>query len=249
MKMVEDGETGFKWGPLFKQRLLWIGFAAPFVLLGMKGLHHYIPEVPFMSRTAGQLDWFGKSGTLPMNWVYAWVGFFYLINLDISFSIWFFHVLSKIQESAFASFGIASNEKLSLYSFSQTADLTHQVMGACLVFVAYTLWMGRRHLADVWRKAWHDDAEIDDSDELLSYRVAVFGFLASLVFIAVWLWASGIPLVILPLFLATCLIFYVFVTRVVAAAGLATARSPMVAAFFVISAAVSYTHLTLPTKA
>ena len=236
MKMVEDGETGFKWGPLFKQRLLWIGFAVPFVLLGMKGLHHYIPEVPFMSRTAGQLDWFGKSGTLPMNWVYAWVGFFYLINLDISFSIWFFHVLSKIQESAFASFGIASNEKLSLYSFSQTADLTHQVMGACLVFVAYTLWMGRRHLADVWRKAWHDDAEIDDSDELLSYRVAVFGFLASLIFIAVWLWASGIPLVILPLFLATCLIFYVFVTRVVAAAGLATARSPMVAAFFVISA-------------
>ena len=57
-----------------------------------------------------------------------------------------------------------------------------------------------------------------------------------MIFIAVWLWASGIPLVILPLFLATCLIFYVFVTRVVAAAGLATARSPMVAAFFVISA-------------
>ena len=71
---------------------------------------------------------------------------------------------------------------------------------------------------------------------MLSYRVAVFGFLASLIFVGVWLWASGVPLAILPLFLLVCLIFYVFVTRAVATAGLATARSPMVAAFFVISA-------------
>jgi len=59
--------------------------------------------------------------------------------------------------------------------------------------------------------------------------------MGSLVFIGVWLWASGIPLIILPLFVGTCLIFYVFVTRVIATAGVATARSPMVAAFFVIS--------------
>ena len=55
-------------------------------------------------------------------------------------------------------------------------------------------------------------------------------------FVGVWLWASGVPLAILPLFLLVCLLFYVFVTRAVATAGLATARSPMVAAFFVISA-------------
>ena len=236
LKMVAEGGAGFKLGPFFKQRLLWIGFAVPFILLSMKGLHHYMPEVPLMTRSAGQLLWFGKGGALGMNWVYAWIGFFYLVNLDISFSIWCFHILSKAQEGLCAHLGIASSEKLSLYSFSQTADLTHQVMGACLVFVGYTLWMGRRHLVDVWRKAISGDPDIDDSGELLSYRVAVFGFLASLAFVAIWLWASGIPLVILPLFLATCLIFYVFVTRVIATAGLATARSPMVAAFFVISA-------------
>ena len=77
-------------------------------------------------------------------------------------------------------------------------------MGGCLVFVAYTLWMGRWHLLAVWRKAWGGERDLDDSGELLSYRVAVFGFLGSLTFIAVWLGASGIPLFILPLFLATC---------------------------------------------
>ena len=76
---------------------------------------------------------------------------------------------------------------------------------------------------------------MDDAGELISYRTAVFGFLASLVFIGVWLWMSGIPLVILPIFLVVSLIFYVYVSRVVATAGVATARAPMVAAFFVIS--------------
>ena len=235
LRMVEEGGRGFKLGPLFKERLLWIGFAVPFVLLGMKGLHHYFPEVPVVAQGAGQLAWFGKGATLPLHWSYGWIGISYLVNLDITFSIWFFYVLFKAQEGVFSHLGIASTEKLSLYSFSQTADITHQVMGACLVFTAYTLWMGRRHLWAVWCKAWRGDDELDDSEELLSYRVSVFGFLLSLAFVAVWLWASGVPLSILPLFLATCLIFYVFVTRAVAAAGLATARSPMVAAFFIIS--------------
>ena len=236
LQLVEEPGPGSRLAPFFKQRLLWIGFAVPFVLLGMKGLHHYIPEVPTVAQTAGSLAWIGEGTSLRLTWVYAWIGIFYLVNLDISFSIWFFYALSKAQEGIFNQLGIASTEKLSLYSFSQTADLTHQVMGGCLVFVAYTLWMSRWHLLAVWRKAWGGERDLDDSGELLSYRVAVFGFLGSLTFIAVWLWASGIPLFILPLFLATCLIFYVFVTRVVATAGLATARSPMVAAFFVISA-------------
>ena len=236
LKMVEEGQPGFKLAPLFKQRLLWIGFAVPFVLLSFKGLHYYFPAVPQPIQSAGQLGWIGEGPKLNLHWVYAWIGFFYLVNLDISFSIWFFYLFNKAQEGIFASLGIASSEKLSLYSYSQTADLTHEVMGACLIFVAYTLWMGRRHLGAVWRKAWRGDPAVDDAGEMLSYRVAVFGFLVSLLFVGVWLWASGVPLAILPLFLLVCLIFYVFVTRAVATAGLATARSPMVAAFFVISA-------------
>ena len=236
LKMVEEGRPGFKLAPFFKQRLLWIGFAVPFILLSFKALHYYFPAVPTPPQSAGQLAWIGEGTTLKLDWVYAWIGFFYLVNLDISFSIWFFYVLNKAQEGIFASLGIASSEKLSLYSFSQTADLTHEVMGACLIFVGYTLWMGRRHLGAVWRKAWRGDPAVDDSGEMLSYRVAVFGFLASLLFVGVWLWASGVPLAILPLFLLVCLLFYVFVTRAVATAGLATARSPMVAAFFIISA-------------
>ena len=60
LKMVEEGRPGFKLAPLFKQRLLWIGFAVPFVLLSFKGLHYYFPAVPKPIQSAGQLAWIGQ---------------------------------------------------------------------------------------------------------------------------------------------------------------------------------------------
>jgi cell division protein FtsX len=236
LQIIDEGKGAMgHLRPFFKNRLMWIGFAVPALLLGMNGLNHYVPSVPQFDRSFGSLLIFENRISLPMSVEFAWVGFFYMVNLDVSAGVWVFYVLSKIQEGFFKTLGIASTEQLSLYSYSQMADITHQSMGACLAFVGYILWLARHHLRDVWRKAWYGDETVDDSEELLSYRVAVFGFLGSLVFVAGWLWASGVPMIVLPLFLVTCLIFYIMVTRVVAAAGVATARSPMVAAFFVIS--------------
>lgn len=236
LRMVEGSEGPFqRVAPFFRQRGMWAGFAVAFALPSLSGMHHYFPAWPDWTMGFPALQLFDNSVQLPLGYSFAWIGFFYLVNLDISLSIWVFYVLGKFQEGIFRSLGIASTEQLSLYSFSQTADLTHQSMGACLVFVLYSLWIGRRHLAEVWRKAWTGNSELDDSGELLSYRTAVFGFLGSLLFVAYWLWASGIPLLVLPAFLATSLLFYVFVTRVVAAAGVPTARSPMIAAFVIFS--------------
>ena len=236
LRMIEGSEGPFQWVlPLFRRPALWVGFAVAFMLPSLAGLHHYMPAWPDWKMSLSGIQLFGTNVYLPLNYSFAWIGFFYLVNLDISLSIWVFYILGKVQENVFKSLGIASTEQLSLYSFSQTADLTHQSMGACLVFVLYSLWVGRHHLVAVWRKAWTGEGDLDDSGELLSYRTAVFGFLGSLAFVAYWLWASGIPLIVLPTFLATSLLFYVFVTRVVAAAGVPTARSPMIAAFVVFS--------------
>ena len=236
LQIIEEGKGPLEHvRPFFKNWVMWAGFAVPAVLLGMTGLNHYVPSVPEFNPNFGSLQFFEKRVSLPMAIRFPWVGFFYLVNLDISAGVWVFFVLGKIQEGIFRTLGVASTEQLSLYSYSQMADLTHQSMGACLAFVVYILWLARHHLRDVWRKAWSGAEDVDDSEELLPYRVAVFGFLGSLFFVGAWLWASGVPLVILPLFLSTCLVFYIMVTRVVAAAGVATARSPMVAAFFVIS--------------
>jgi hypothetical protein len=229
-----DRDSDSRLAPLFKNRIMWLGFALPFLLLSLNALNHYYPSVPQYNPRGG-LPLFDKTINLPIHLNLAWVGFFYLVDLEITFSIWFFYVFSKFEEGIFNILGIAGTERLSSYEYSQPADLTHQATGAVIVLVVVGLWTARRHLTEVMRKVWSPDEGVDDSEELLSYRTAVCGFFGSLLFVAVWLWRSGVPLVFVPILLIVSLIFFILVARVVAAGGVATARSPIVPAYFIIS--------------
>ena len=232
--MIEKGDDA-RIAPFFKNKFMWLGFLVPFTLLTLNALNHYWPIVPQYS-PSGRFSLFDNTLHLPIALNLAWVGFFYLVNLEITFSIWFFYVLSKIQEGVFNIIGIASTEKLSAYEYSQSADLTHQATGAVIVLVVFGLWSARVHLKEVAQKLWDPQGGIDDSEELLRYRTALWGFFASLLYTAAWLWRSGIPIVVLPVLLIVSLIFFILVARVVAAGGVATARSPIVPAYFIISA-------------
>jgi hypothetical protein len=231
--MIEK-EEGASIAPFFKDGVMWLGFFVPFTLLSLNALNHYWPIVPEYN-PSGRFSLFNQTLHLPIALNLAWVGFFYLVNLEITFSIWFFYVLSKIQEGVFSTLGIASTERLSAYEYSQPADLTHQASGAVIVLVLYGLWGARTHLKEVVQKLWDPDGGVDDSEELLRYRTALWLFCGSLLFVAVWLWRSGVPIVVLPVLLVVSLIFFILVARVVAASGVATARSPIVPAYFVIS--------------
>ena len=234
LHMIERSQGAFApLGPFFRNRWAWIGFLVPFLLLGLRGLQHYYPAVPVLSPSFGALSLMDGAFILKFHTNYAWVGISYLVNLDVTMSIWVFWILGVFQKALFGKFGVAPTETLSFYSL-HSADLAHQATGACWVFVAWGLWVARRHLKQVLSNAFGRRA-VDDSEELISYRTAVLGFAASLLFIGAWLWRSGMPLVVLPMFLVSALIFYILVTRVVATAGVATARSPMISAFVVIS--------------
>ena len=52
---------------------------------------------------------------------------------------------------------------------------------------------------------------------------------------AVWLWYSGVPALVLPFFLLIVLIYYIMLTRVTAAGGIPSARPPIVSPYVVIS--------------
>ena len=80
--------------------------------------------------------------------------------------------------------------------------------------------MARQHLKDVWSKAIRNDPSIDDSDELLSYRTATFGFLGSLVFCIGWLSMAGMDLWVLVVYLPLAFLTFLGLSRVVAELGL-----------------------------
>jgi hypothetical protein len=237
LRMIEEGEGALApMSPLFRSAVMWMGCAVPVICFSFAALHHFYPAVPDFPFFHPGISWFRHTVTLVFAFSFAWVGFFYLVNLNIIFSIWFFYLLSKVQEGIFGILGIASTEKLSLYEYSQPADLTHQATGAVLVLVLYALWAGRGHLGEVVRRAWDPHAGVDDSEELLSYRVAATGFVVANAIICIWLWRSGVPVVVIPILLGVSLLFFILVARVVATAGVATTRSPIVPAYFVISA-------------
>ena len=139
----------------------------------------------------------------------------------------------SVQEGIFGVIGITSTQKL--YYAGAFPVLAHQGMGAMLVLSVLGLWTARTHLAEVWRKATKGDPDIDDSDEMLSYRTAVFGLMLSNALIFAWLWMAGMAWWVLPIYLTAMYLLFIAVTRVVAEGGIAAARAPLIASDFVTS--------------
>ena len=106
-----------------------------------------------------------------------------------------------------------------------------------IVFVLVGLWVGRSHLQNVYRKAFHGDEEIDDSGEMLSYRQALFGLLAALALVVVGLCMMGLTLPTALLFLFGAMMLFIGLTRVVAEGGIPAMRPPIMTSSFVISGA------------
>ena len=75
-------------------------------------------------------------------------------------------------------------------------------MGAFIVFVGWGLWRARFHIRDVFDKALGRQSSLDDSDEMLPYRVAVFGFIGGFLYGVVWLNQLGMSVPIAVFLLA-----------------------------------------------
>ena len=164
------------------------------------------------------------------------IGFSYLINLDIAFSLWFFNTIAKLIRGGLSVLGVGSTEKLGIYGAVSEPILAHQGQGALMVLVFFGLWVGREHLGDVVRKAFKGDDSVDDSGEMLSYRAAVFICLGGVAVMTLWLWQAGLPLWAAFFTLLMALLIFVGLTRVVVEGGVAAAVGPMISSFVLVSA-------------
>ena len=86
------------------------------------------------------------------------------------------------------------------------ATLIHQGTGALIVFVAASLWAARGHLRDVARKALLGAADVDDSDEIISYRTAVVRLAVGLAVMMAWLVWAGLAVFWAAMFLLAALV-------------------------------------------
>ncbi len=232
MEMIQKEEGGIIGRSFFTNKAMWLGFAISFILLAVNGIHSYYPSFPYLNRSFA-LPLPGNQG-LSFWFSPPWTGFFYFVNLDISASIWIFYAITQLQRGIFNIVGVQSTQRIDNYSIDPY--LAHQGMGAMIVFVLVGLWMARGHLKDVWRKAFRGDPAVDDSGEMISYRLAVFGLIAGLLLVAFWLSAIGIPFPAALLMVFGAMVLFMGLTRVVAQGGIPAMRPPIMTSSFVISA-------------
>ena len=165
---------------------------------------------------------------------YLMMGLSYFINTGISFSLWFFYLLAKVQEFICARLGVITTEHLDAFSHAgpTTGMLSHQSTGAMFVLMALGLWTARGHLREVFNKARGGG---DAVGELLSYRTALVGLLLGLMAMSCWLWKTGLPWWAVILFLLVAFAIFFALTRVIVEAGLSSAVEGLSAAGFVVS--------------
>jgi hypothetical protein len=232
MEMIRKEKGGIIGGPFFSNRVMWAGFSFSFGLLTINGLHSYFPMFPAINKNF-HLPLFHNFVGLDFWFSPPWTGFFYFVNLDISASIWIFYVITTLQRGVFNMIGLSSTQRIDFYSLEPY--ISHQGMGAMIVFVLVGLWVARRHLKEALHKALGIDESVDDSDEILSYRQAAYGLALSLVLVTVLLSMAGLPPVAAALFVFGAMVLFTALTRVVAEGGIPAMRPPIMTNSFVIS--------------
>ncbi len=218
-------ETGFFRVPVMNRPVFWLGFSIPMFIILWNIISYFTPTFPAIPWRLPDIQ-FGPQFPLLQTKLYPVVfGFGYFIKADLLFSLWFFNLMTTLEIGLLNRYGF----KTEFSAFHNTAPLAigAQAMGGIITFLMVGFWMGREHLKAVFRKAFRNDSRVDDSDEILSYRVVVFGFIASGLYLAAWHYANGMESKFLPLFMFGVLMLYLGITRIVAEAGTVSLRAAL----------------------
>ncbi len=220
----EDGKSS--WNRFLRRRAVWLGAALPLFVGSLQALHRYDPMYPVV-----RLIWFLpllEKQTLRLSISFAMVGFSYFINANIAAGIWFFHIFSKFEKEFLSVAGLKSAQKIG-YGVADFPFMAYQGVGALVAMVLVGLWVGREHFKGVLFKAVGLDTDADDSDEIISYRLAFFGAFGGMGLMAVWLWIMGTKAWVAVVFIVLAILIFIGISRIVAEAGLAAVRTPMIA--------------------
>ncbi len=168
---------------LFRNPLMWAGFALPALVQIVNNLHVVYPGVPeiALTRKYALSDFlttkpWNAIGWSPL-WLQPWaVGLGYLLPLDILFSSWVFWWYWKAQMILAQALGLGNTHPLAPY-------VPEQALGAYLGIAVIVLWAARGHLAIVWQVLLGRQKLPDEAREAVSYRTAVVGFWAAAAFL------------------------------------------------------------------
>ena len=177
VELVQQTPSRSNLSSLFKNRLVWIGFAIAAAFHLLNGLHEYIPSLPSIPNRYDLYKPFTERPWIVMGWwpqfrfflYFSVIGITYFLTTAVSFSCWFFFLFFKLQYIIINAFAIPISPWISARG---------QTMAAYVVMVIAFLINSRKHIKDILIRTFLQSTStttIDDKDEVLPYRWAVLG--------------------------------------------------------------------------
>ena len=224
IQLAAEPARGTLLNAFFKNRLLWAGMVLPVILHLINGLHAHFPTVPEIPliynihRAFTEKPWHTLGWWPAMRLViyFSVIGIASLLTLEVSFSLWFFYLFFKLQYIIMNASGL---------SISPWISCSRQVMGGYLVFVPAVFWIGREHIADIFRKTFSHSA-VNDANEPLPYRTALLGFLLGFAILTVFLVVAGMTTWVAVVTLLSIFITSIVLTWMVVNGGLLLVQAP-----------------------
>jgi len=234
LAMMERGEGRLP--RIMHSRLFWVGAALPLLVIGWNIIGYFQPVWPEIPLVGRHIKWISFGRNFPLlriKFNVLVLGFAFFANLEVLFSIWFFYLVSVFEVGMLNRVGLdlgGSEPWTTGY-----ATIGWQSFGGFFFIALWGLWMARRHIVRVVGSALGPGPQaLDDSDELLSYRTAVFGLVLSLAYVVLWLHEAGLDFLPIFMFLFILLVLYVGAGKIIAQSGLIYIRGAMTAQNFIM---------------
>lgn len=225
LKVIEEPEARHVFNPFFRNKLVWLGIALGMLPHIYTGLHDYFPTVPQADIFLwGERIFDGGLGRpwTPLNSLTIAIlpliiGLSFLLTREISFSLWAFYLLGKVEAILGVSAGIDGLRTPTATDAFPFPSL--QTAGAYIGLAAVSIWVARRALrAELLERV---SAGLGMAPRVWA-GVAVGGFVLLVVFAV----AAGMPLLPALVMLGLSFVYLLAMTRLVAEAGLPWCHEP-----------------------
>jgi len=213
LRLLESGDS------LWRSPLWWIGVGASAGIGILAILGRFFPAVPGVPLGTDLSNYINNNPPWDALrcWQLSWrpwsIGLSYLMPVDLAFSLVAFNLLWRAEYVLSRLFGWCTSS----YAGFPYGD--QQTIGAYLAMLAAVLWLDRRYLGQVLRKAAGLSSHLDDAKEAFSYRLAVFGALGGGIFLYWFLHRTGLGNLLSAVFLLLYFAMMVVMSRIRAQLG------------------------------
>ncbi len=237
LAITGDSDTPTVGGSILRNRLAWIGFAIPALVETVNWVQSIYPSAPSIpldfdigrAFSGAGLPWSALSGESGVHAtiVFPLIAIAYLMPGEVSLSLWLFYVLYRVQQLAWASFGVGPGGTSSI-SISPQTFMGLEEAGGFIALSVVVLYQSRHTLTAAWRglignrRSGIGNRGTAEGGPLvpLAPHWALLGFVVANAFLLWWALQTGMawwPFVLVMGFFYAVMIG---VSRLVAAAGL-----------------------------